>query len=141
MKNFPNIEVSLTIEGKEMDLDKLTKELGLMPKKTRKPTDWPEAIICNTGLSAQLQPRYVWSICQNMDFCKQIEIPVRKIIAQIEGKEKQIIEFCETNALHKSLCIVIHAETMCLPEMVLPADIISYLGKMELEISFDIYTY
>ena len=52
-----------------------------------------------------------------------------------------MIEFCKRDNLKKSLCIAIHAETMYLPEIVLSSDIVAYFGKLNVEISFDIYTY
>ena len=76
-----------------------------------------------------------------MDICKQMKIPIYEIIAQIKGKEQKLLEFCKSGNLKKSLCITIQAETMNFPEIILPSDIITYFGKLEIEISFDIYAY
>lgn len=141
MKNFPHIKVSFVIEGKKLNLKKLTEELDILPTETRGIEDWPEAVKSNLNLPEELQPRYVWCICRVVDLCKQIEIPINKIVAQIKGKEQKILDFCIRDNLKKSLCITIHAETMDLPEIVLPAEIVSYFGKLKAEIGFDIYTY
>lgn len=141
MKNFPHIKVSFVIEGKKLNLKKLTEELDILPTETRGIEDWPEAVKSNLNLPEELQPRYVWCICQEVDLCKQIEIPINKIVAQIKGKEQKILDFCIRDNLKKSLCITIHAETMDLPEIVLPAEIVLYFGKLKAEIGFDIYTY
>lgn len=141
MKNFPHIKVSFVIEGKKLNLKKLTEELDILPTETRGIEDWPEAVKSNLNLPEELQPRYVWCICQEVDLCKQIEIPINKIVAQIKGKEQKILDFCIRDNLKKSLCITIHAETMDLPEIVLPAEIVLYFGKLKAEIGFDIYIY
>jgi len=141
MKHYPYIEASLVVEGRNLDLKKLTEELGIIPTETRGLDDWPEAIKNNLDLPAELCPRYVWSISESMDSCKQIKIPINRIIEQIKGKERILLDFCKRYHLGKSLCILIQAEKMNLPETVLPSYIVSYLGKLEMEISFDIYTY
>ncbi len=141
MDNYPYILISFLIEGRNMDLEKLTEEMGIMPTKTREITDWPESVKKNPNLPEELKPRYIWCICQEEELCKKIEEPIRKIMVQIKGREEKIIEFCKKDSLKKSLCIVIHAETMYLPEILLPSDIVAYFGKLEVEICFDIYTY
>lgn len=141
MKNFPHIKVSFVIEGKKLNLKQLTEELDILPTETREIMDWPEAVKNNLNLPEELQPRCIWCICQEVDLCKQIEIPIDKIVAQIKGKEQKLLDFCIRDNLKKSLCITIHAETMELPEIVLSPDIVSYFGKLEAEIGFDIYTY
>lgn len=135
------ILISFIIEGKNMNLKKITEELGIIPTETRGITDWPESVKKNPNLPEELKPKYIWCICQKEKLCKKIEEPIRKIVAQIQGKEEKIIEFCKRDGLKESLCITIHAETMDLPEIVLPADIVTYFGKLNVEISFDIYTY
>ena len=141
MNEFPQIEVSFVIEGKKLDPKKITEELNILPTETRRIEDWPEAIRDNSNLPEELQPRYVWCICQKIDLCKQVVIPVEKIVTQIKGKEQRILELCEKECLKKSLCITIQAETMNLPEIVLPSHVVSYFGKLEVEIGFDIYMY
>jgi hypothetical protein len=141
MYNFPHIKASFVVEGKKLNSRKLTEELGILPTETRGVDDWPKSIRNNMNLPEELQPRYVWCICQEMDLCKQIEVPVSKIVAQIEGREQKLLEFCRKYKLKKSLYVTIHAETMNLPEILLSSDIVSYFGKLEVEIGFDIYTY
>lgn len=141
MNNYPYILISFIVEGRNMDLEKLTEELGIIPTETREITDWPESIKNNPNLPEGLKPRYIWCICKEEELCKQIEKPIYRIIAQIKGKEEKLMEFCKRNHLKKSLCITIHAETMYLPEIVLSSDVVAYFGKLKAEISFDIYTY
>lgn len=141
MDKLPYVKVSFIIEGKEFNLNKLTEELNILPTKIRGINDWPESIKNNLSLPEELQPRCVWSISQEMDVCKQIEIPINRLIDQIRGKEQKLSEFCKKENLKKSLCITIQAETMQLPQIVLSSHIISYFGKLGVEIGFDIYTY
>ncbi|MDO4261395.1 MAG: DUF4279 domain-containing protein [Eubacteriales bacterium] len=141
MDNFPHVKVSFVVEGKSLNLKELTEELDILPTETRGLEDWPEAIKNNLNLPEELQPRYVWCIDQEADLCKQIEIPINRIITQMEGKEQKLLDFCRRNHLSKTLCIVIHAETMNMPEIVLSSRIVSYFGELEAEIDFDIYTY
>lgn len=141
MKNFPYIEVSFVIEGKYFDLQQFTKEIGILPSETRGIDNWPKNIKNNLNIPEELQPRYEWCICQKEELCKQIELPINKIISKLIGKEQQIIEFCEKNNLQKGLNITIHGEAMNLPEMVLSPAVVSFFGNMKVEIGFDIYAY
>lgn len=135
------VEVSLVIEGKNFELEELTKELGILPTKTRGIDDWPMAIKNNASLPEELQPRNVWCLSQAEDSCRQIEAPIRKIMSLLKGKEQALLDFCERYGLRKTLCIVVHGESMGLPEIVLPSDVVSYFGKLEVEIGFDLYVY
>ena len=141
MINYPFIEVSFIIEGKDLDLKRLTEDLDIIPNETRDIDDWPDIIKDNPNLPEELQPRYSWCICQEESPCMQIEVPIKEIIAKIKGKEQKILEFCQKSNLRKSLCITIHAKAMCMPEMVLSSDIVSYFGSLDVGIGFDIYTY
>lgn len=141
MNNFPNIKVDFVVEGKNFKIEELTEELNIFPTEVRRTDDWPEAIKNNPNLPEELLPRNFWCICDEKELCEQIEIPVRKILEQMKGKEQILCRFCEKNLLKKCLCITIHAEAMHLPDMTLSSYIISYLGRIGVEISFDIYTY
>lgn len=139
MDKLPCINVSFMIEGKYIDFEQLNKYIDIFPTKTRGLEDWPRAIKNNLNLPQELQPRCEWSICRKTNLCKQIEIPINKIIEQLKGNEEKLIEFCEKNKLKKGLLIVIHGEAMNLPEIVLSSTIVSYFGKLGVEIGFDIY--
>lgn len=141
INKFPRIKVDFIIEENNLDLEKLTKAINIFPTETRNIDDWPKTIKNSPEIPEELQPRYVWCISQEENLCRQVEIPINRIIVQIKGKEREIYEFCKKNNLKKSLCITVHAETMYLPEMVLSPFTISYFGKLETEIGFDIYTY
>lgn len=141
MSDFPYIEVSFVIEGKYFDVQQFTKEIGIVPSETRGIDDWPNMIKNNLNIPEDLQPRYVWCICQKEELCKKIEFPINKIISQLTGKEQKFIEFCEKNNLQKVLNIAIHGDEMNLPEIVLSPSIVSYFGNMKVEIGFDIYVY
>lgn len=141
MNSYPSIEVSFTIEGIDLNLEELTKKTDIKPSKIRDIDDWPKAIKMNKNLPKEMQPRFVWSVCEKEEECKKVETPIRQLISKFEGKEQILIEFCENKDLKMVLTIVIHAEAMELPEIVLSPDILSYFGKLKAEIGFDIYTY
>lgn len=141
ISDLPKIEVSFIISGENFDLEKFSREIGLMPTKIRTMDDWPEAIKNNMNLPKELRPRCVWKISQSESMCRDIEIPLEKIISQLERKEQKIIESCERNDLKKMVEIVIHAETMELPQIVLSLHTMSFLGRLGAEVGFDIYVY
>ena len=141
MGEFPCVEVSFVMEGRKLDLQQVTEELKITPTSTRGIDDWPQIIKDNKSLPEELRPRYVWCICCEERPCKTLELPVHKLISRLEGKEKKLIELCKKYDLKKSVVIVIHAEAMNLPELVLSPDIVSYFGKLEVEIGFDMYVY
>lgn len=141
MDKLPYVKVDFAIEGKNFNLNRLTEELEIVPTETRNIDDWPEAIKNNSNLPEELQPGYSWCISQEMDLCTQIEIPINRLIDILKGREQKLLEFCKRNNLSKCLCITIQAESIQLPGIVLSPHIVSYFGKLEAEIGFDIYTY
>lgn len=141
MDKLPCINVSFVIEGKYIDFEQLNQEIEIKPTEIRGLDDWPKAIKNNLTLPEEQKPRCEWSICQRVELCRQIEIPINKIIEQLRGKEQKLIEFCEKNTLKKGLSIVIHAEAMNLPEITLSSTVVSYFGKLGVEIGFDMYVY
>ena len=141
MDSFPRVEVEFIVEGKYFDLELFTKEMGILPTKTRGINDWPSTIKNNLNISEELRPRYIWCINQTEEQCKTVAIPIKNIISQLIGKEQKINLFCKKYELEKGLIIIIHAETMNLPEISLSPKIVSYFGNLKAQISFDIYTY
>lgn len=138
---LPKVEASLVIEGKNFKLEELTKELDILPTKTRGIDDWPRAIKDNRDLPEELRPRNVWRLSQTENSCRQIKAPIRRIMSLLKGKEQVLLDFCEKYGLRKVLCIVVHGESMNLPELVLSPDIVSCFGKLKVEIGFDLYAY
>ena len=136
---FPHIEVVFGIEGKNLNNKSFTEQVNILPTSTREIDDWPDAIKNNSNLPKELQPRCVWCLSQKTELCKQVEVPINKIIDYIKGKEQIIFDYCKKNKLKKYLCIIIHSGEMALPALVLPSDMVSYFGKLETEISFDLY--
>lgn len=141
MHDFPYVEASFVIEGENFEPELLTGEINILPTEIRKKDDWPEAIKRNENLPKDLWPRGVWSICQEERFCNKISSPIYEIVQQLRGKETKIINICKNNCLKIFLIIVVHAETMSLPEMVLPSEIVKYFGELDAEIGFDVYVY
>lgn len=141
MDNLPKIMVDFVVDGKNFIIEELTEELNILPTEIRGIDDWPETIKNNPNLPEELQPRNEWSICYKEEQCEEIEMPVQKILEQIKGKEQILNRFCEKNLLRKGLCITIHAEAMHLPDMTLSPKTVSYLGRIGVQLSFDIYTY
>ena len=83
MSQFPKIKVDFVIEGKNLDIEKLTKTINIFPTRTRNIDDWPETVKNSPEIPEELQPRYVWCISQEENLCRQVEIPITIIIAQI----------------------------------------------------------
>lgn len=141
MDKLSSVEVDFIVEGREFDLDYFTKKIGLVPTEVRRPDDWPQLVKSNLNIPKELYPRYEWCISQKEESCKHISEPINKIKSLLTGKEKKLKEFCETYNLSLTLSIVINAEIMNLPEMVLPQEIVCYFGNLKAEIGFDIYVY
>lgn len=141
MDKFPYVEVNFVIEGRKLNLEQLTEKLKITPTITRGIDDWPQIVKDNKSLPEKLWPRYVWGICCEERPCKKLETPINKLISKLEGKEQTIIEICKKYGLKKCVVIVIHADSMSLPELVFPSYIVSYFGKLEVEVSFDMYVY
>ena len=53
MSQFPKIKVDFVIEGKNLDIEKLTKMINIFPTRTRNIDDWPETVK-NLSTSARM---------------------------------------------------------------------------------------
>ncbi len=135
------IEVVFVVEGGKNFIEEFTQKTGISPNHIRTKEDWPDVIKNNLNLPEELKPRYEWNLNEIAIDCKQIEIPINKIISKLHGKEEVIAELCNKYNLQSGLVITIHGKQMALPEIVLSSKIVSYFGKLETEISFDIYVY
>lgn len=139
MNNFPCVAARFIVEGKNLEIKKFTEKMDILPTETREIDDWPDAIKNNANLPEELQPRFVWCICQKEDSCKQVNVPIKKLILQLKGKEQIINAFCSENKLKKTLVITIQSQVSNLPEVMLSPDIVSYFGMLKVEINFDLY--
>lgn len=78
MENFPYIEVTFVIEGKNFDPEQFTEEIGILPSEVRGMDGWPESIQNNSDIPEELQPRCEWCINQKEESCRKIEYSLEK---------------------------------------------------------------
>ncbi len=141
MNILNNVEVNLVFSANEFDIKKFTEEIGISPSEIRESKDWPKAIQNNINLPDGLRAHCEWCISDQAVGCKAIEGPMKNIISKIDGKENKIKELCKKNNIEKTLSIVVSGNSMHLPEMVIPSELVSYFGELEVEIGFDLYIY
>lgn len=140
-ESMPRIIVYFSIDGFEFPLEEFTEAIELVPARTRTRDDWPDAIKNNKSLPIELHPRCTWEIMEAEDRCYEIAMPISKVMDMLLGKEETISAWCEKYNLKSMLTVVIHAEEMRFPAIVIPSHILSYFGKMGADIGFDIYSY
>jgi len=57
------INVCFILEGKNIDLNEITKRLSIIPSRIRTLEDWPDAIKNpKFDLPDELKPRFVWTL-------------------------------------------------------------------------------
>lgn len=138
---FPVIEVSLVLFSKETETKKMTELLQVTPNKERGIEDWPNVIKSNKNLPEQIRPRneWIWSI----EFERQTSVDeaLRSLINKFRDKTPNIFELYEKYFVECTVVVVIHADSVSMPEVSLEVETIEFLNAIKAPISFDIYTY
>lgn len=136
------IKITFCLEGKEVELNEISKCLDVIPSRIRTPNDWPDAIKNpKTELPDELKPRYTWEFEIGYEKCKLVQCKFEKMIEVLKGKETAIIELKEKFALSVGFVVSIHAQhDQCnMPEIFLTQDIISFTAAIGADIGFDMY--
>ena len=132
MTNFiPSIKVSLYISGDELNFEKVTRKIGVVPTRTRTKDSFPpQALACN-----------LWSVDIKEENCWGVSVVIEKVLEIFKGKESIINEVCTDYNLETSIEIVIHVQDGDSPEVVLPREVISFASMINAEIGFDLYCF
>lgn len=129
----PKVKVSFYLSGDDVDLDVLTKEIGIKPTKVRKKEEWPQVSI-SMGIAKD-----GWLLETEKEDCKAISIQLDKLRKMLFPKVDVIVTLSEKYFLETSVTIVIEMEAGDGPELVLSKDNVAFLSRINAEIGFDLY--
>ena len=142
---LPKIRVLLSLIGKfdtEVNLDIITKEMCLVPTRTRTPDDWPETIKNpRAELPDELKPSYVWELDTGYAHNKLVRDRFDVMLNFLTEKRDIINDLKKRFSLSASFTVGIHAQhDQCnLPEVFLTQEIIAFAASIGADIGFDMY--
>jgi len=141
----PKIRVLFSLIGKvgvDVNLDKITKEMGIKPTKTRTPDDWPEAIKSpKTELPDEYRPHHVWQIDIGYKKDKLVRDRFNVMLRLLTKKIEVINDLKKQFSLRASFTIGIQAQhdQYNMPEMFLTQEIVAFAADIGADIGFDMY--
>ena len=119
--------------GDDVELDVLTKEIGIIPTKVRKKTEWPQVAI-SMGIAKD-----GWLLETEKEECRAVSVQLDKLQKKLYPKLDVIRELCKKYFLEISITIVVEMEAGDGPELILSRDNIAFLSLINAEIGFDLY--
>ena len=129
----PRIKINFYMSGNNLNLDIITKRIGIEPTKVRKRTEWPQASI-SAGIAKD-----TWLLQLNDEECKAVSIQLDKLQYLLFSKVPIIKELSKEYLLEVSVTVVIDMEKGDGPELVLSPSNIKFLSLINAEIGFDLY--
>ena len=129
----PKVKVSSYMSGDDVDLDALTKQIGIKPTKVRKKAEWPQVSV-SMGIAKD-----AWLLETEKEECKEVSVQLDKLQKFLFPKIDVILALREKYFLETSITIVVEMEAGDGPELVLTKDNIAFLALIDAEIGFDLY--
>ena len=135
---MPVIQTSFSISasGGELDLEEVSRRLGVSPTRTRRKADFPPQAPAQTSWSLEVKEENAFSVGTVLD----------KLIRRLAGDypleaAKKIVRLCEEFDAEASLEIVIHMRNGDSPEVRLFSAQLLFAAAIGAEIGFDLYCY
>ena len=127
---------SISASGGELDLEEVSRRLGVSPTRTRRKADFPPQTPAQTSWSLEVKEENAFSVGAVLD----------KLIRRLAGDypleaAKKIVRLCEEFDAEASLEIVIHMRNGDSPEVRLFSAQLLFAAAIGAEIGFDLYCY
>ena len=127
---------SISASGGELDLEEVSRRLGVSPTRTRRKADFPPQAPAQTSWSLEVKEENAFSVGAVLD----------KLIRRLAGDypleaSKKIVRLCEEFDAEASLEIVIHMRNGDSPEVRLFSAQLLFAAAIGAEIDFDLYCY
>ena len=125
---------SISASGGELDLEEVSRRLGVSPTRTRRKADFPPQTPAQTSWSLEVKEENAFSVGTVLD----------KLIRRLAGDypleaAKKIVRLCEEFDAEASLEIVIHMRNGDSPEVVLSPKQVLFAAAIGAEIDFDLH--
>ena len=125
---------SISASGGELDLEEVSRRLGVSPTRTRRKADFPPQAPAQTSWSLEVKEENAFSVGAVLD----------ELIRRLAGDypleaAKKIVRLCEEFDAEASLEIVIHMRNGDSPEVVLSPKQVLFAAAIGAEIDFDLH--
>ena len=125
---------SISASGGELDLEEVSRRLGVSPTRTRRKADFPPQAPAQTSWSLEVKEENAFSVGTVLD----------KLIRRLAGDypleaAKKIVRLCEEFDAEASLEIVIHMQSGDSPEVRLFSAQLLFAAAIGAEIDFDLH--
>ncbi len=127
------IKTCFTISAPDLSFSDITNSLGISPTNIRKKKDWPQPSII-AGIAED-----AWTLSMENEQFSCVSQSIQKLCQLLLPKAPIVRRLCDRYHATTHIEIIIHTEENSLPEMVLPAEQISFLSELHAELGFDIY--
>ena len=145
IENTPFISASFVIEGKELNLELITKKLEINPSQTRTIPKWPDKTVvpdCETeDLEDVLSSKTYWILKTEPTRSLAISDEIEKLLTVLIYKEIAINELRLKYNLKTFIGVSVHMEGENNPELYLSGEIIQFMATINAEFGIDLYVY
>ena len=124
-----------TSNKNDFNLNEITNILKLMPTRTRKWFDFPQA-----SIDADIAETH-WDYKIEQENCQEVSIPFKKMYDILYNKSDIINKIANSFELNIEFLVVIHAESERNIINEIPKEIISFLSSINASLTIDSYYY
>lgn len=103
MKQLPKVEISFVADGKDFNLDNMTKLLEVQPSKIRTKDDWPDVIKNNPTLPERYQPRHSWRYSKIFYEMYDFTLAYQEILSKFKPKITILNELADAENIRYAL--------------------------------------
>lgn len=138
---LPKVEVSFVADGKDFNLENMTRILEIKPTEIRTKDDWPDAIKNNPNLPEEYQPRHNWVYSKIFYEMYDFTLAYQEILSKFKPKIEKLKKLANKEQIDYAVVLSIDCYDGDFPAMVVDSTMVHFLSDINAEISFDIITY
>lgn len=133
---MPMIQAAFSISGGELDLEEISRRLGVSPTRTCQKTDFPQHNRAKAGWTLEVREENAFSVSALLE----------KLIQQLAGvnpfeKVDTICTLCRELDAAPRIDIIVHMQGGDGPEIVLSPAQVLFAAAIGAEIDFDLHCY
>jgi hypothetical protein len=126
------VHVTFRLVGEDFDTDEITRQLDILPTKSRKKNQSPKVLIENGNAFAY------WIFRTEDVESSFVSEEFKKLRDLLSDKKEIILQLCEKYSLETQIDVVISASLESIPEIFLEKEDIEFASFLETGIGFDL---